>query len=58
MSWWKWINIACIVTLVLIIGIKLLTEQQISTPLLVFSSIVALSSILRLIGKKPSFEVN
>ncbi len=28
MSWWKWINIACIVTLVLVIGIKLLTEQQ------------------------------
>ncbi|MCP1462015.1 MULTISPECIES: hypothetical protein [Bacillus] len=58
MSWWKWVNIACIVTLILVIGIKLLTDQQVSTPLLVFSSIVILSSILRFIGKKPSFKAN
>lgn len=58
MYWWKWVNIVCVVTLILVIGIKLLTNQQVSTPLLVFSSIVILSSILRFIGKKPSYEAN
>ncbi|QJC87420.1 ICEBs1 mobile element: subunit A of the conjugation machinery [Bacillus subtilis] len=58
MYWWKWVNIVCVVTLILVIGIKLLTDQQVSTPLLVFSSIVILSSISRFIGKKPSYEAN